>query len=109
MLCIKYDKKYMKTLLVLTSLSFSALSMATEKPFTNTYLCIEKGCSLACMNIKNNWSTVSDKAKQVTVSHYTSGKIEYFFHFDNKTRGDEAIHISEPRLKCKLSGIKQNT
>ena len=80
--------------------------MATDLPISNTYECTQQGCSLACMTIKNNWSTISDKAKQVTVNHYSNGNIEYLIDYGNETRGNEAIHISEPRLKCKLSGIK---
>ena len=105
-MCKNIIRKNMKIILLLISLSYSSLLLATEKPISNTYKCIQKGCSLACMNIKNNWSTVSDKAKQVTVNHYPNGTIEYFIYYGNEIRGNEAIHISEPRLKCKLSGIK---
>ncbi len=96
----------MKILLLLITLVYAQQAQATEKPISHTYKCTQNGCSLACMNIKNNWSTVSDKAKQVTVSHYSSGNIEYFIFYDNEIKGNEVIHISEPRLKCKLSGIK---
>ena len=96
----------MNKLLLLIALVYAQQALAIEKPISNTYKCTKNGCSLACMNIKNNWSTVSDKAKQVTVSHYSSGNIEYFIYYGNETKGNEVIHISEPRLKCKLTGIK---
>lgn len=96
----------MTKLLTVLILFFSQPLLANEKPITNTFNCIEKGCSLSCMNSKNNWSTISSKAENVKVTHYSSGNIEYLLSYKDKARGNEAIFISNFRLQCRLSGAK---
>ena len=99
----------MKHVILLLTLSVSTVVVAQEKPILTNYNCTSEGCSLTCLNIKNNWSTVSGKANKVTVRHYSNGNIEFALNHinskENITQGNEVIYISELRLKCKLSGI----
>ena len=96
----------MKILSLLPLALLSQTILANEKPISNVSKCIERGCSLSCMNSKNNWSSISDKAETVTVTHYSSGNIEYLLHYKDKSRGNEAILISNFRLQCRLAGTK---
>lgn len=98
----------MKHLLLLLVLSVSSIAYSQEKPISTTYNCIDTGCTLTCLNFKNNWSTVSNEAIKATVKHFSNGNIEFLLNFKSNARGSEAIFISEQRLKCKLSGISNN-
>jgi len=94
----------MKKTISILILLFSESLLANQAPISNIFKCIDKGCSLSCMNSKNNWSAISNKAEKVTVTHYTSGNVECFLHYNDKTKGNETILISQFRLQCKLSG-----
>jgi len=93
-------------LILLPLVLLSQPLQANEKIISNIYKCIDRGCSLSCMNSKNNWSSISDKAEKVTVTHYASGNVEYLLQYKDKSRGNEAILISNFRLQCRLAGTK---
>ncbi len=98
----------MKHSILLLALAVSTAVTAQEKPISTTYNCTSNGCALTCLNFKNNWTTVSSKAKKVTVNHYSNGNIEFLLNYNSKTQGNEAVFISEQKLSCKISGINNN-
>ena len=103
---LNYKNKIMNKLILLPLALLSKAILANEAPISNVYKRIERGCSLSGMNSKNNWSSISDKAEKVTVTHYTSGNIEYLLHYKDESRGNEAIIISNFSLQCRLAGTK---
>lgn len=97
-----------KIFLLLLMAWVPAMAFTEERPISNHYRCLDKGCSLACLNIKNKWSTLASGAKSVDLSHYASGNVEYRLKYGQaggNAQGDEVLVISKFHLQCKLTGV----
>ncbi len=99
----------MKFILLIITFSLSTMVAATaqEKPVSTHYSCTNKGCSVTCLNARNNWTTVATSANTVRVNHYSNGNIEFILkNISGGANSNEVIFIGGKHLKCKLSGVK---
>jgi len=87
----------------LFSLLFTTSSYAQDAPDKKTYSCTKTGCSIACINGRNKWSTLSSGASEISVKYLSNGNVEYLLTIGKKR---EMVFIGNDRLQCKIAGLK---